>query len=167
MLRLSLSFIGITFLSLIAFLNHNPAFVDTSNFKQLHIILSTLTFAVICFSGLQAIILAIQDRKLRKDHRGFTSILPPIESMEKFLFQTLTVGFCLLTMLLISSITLFSEIYSPKLINKLILSFAAWIVIATLLVGRFYSGWRGSTAIRWTLLGTSLLILIYFGSLLL
>lgn len=159
--------IAIISLLLIAFFNHNLGFVDTSNSKQLfHIILSTLTFTAICFGGLQAIILAIQDRKLRKDHSGFTSILPSIESMEKFLFQTLTVGFCLLTILLISSITLFSEIDSPKLINKLILSFSAWVVIATLLVGRFYSGWRGSTAIRWTLFGTFLLILIYFGSLL-
>lgn len=159
--------IAIISLLLIAFFNHNLGFVDTSNSKQLfHIILSTLTFTAICFGGLQAIILAIQDRKLRKDHSGFTSILPSIESMEKFLFQTLTVGFCLLTTLLISSIILFSEIHSPKLINKLILSFSAWIVIATLLVGRFYSGWRGSTAIRWTLFGTFLLILIYFGSLL-
>lgn len=159
--------IAIISLLLIAFFNHNLGFVDTSNSKQLfHIILSTLTFTAICFGGLQAIILAIQDRKLRKDHSGFTSILPSIESMEKFLFQTLTVGFCLLTILLISSITLFSEIDSPKLINKLILSFSAWVVIATLLVGRFYSGWRGSIAIRWTLFGTFLLILIYFGSLL-
>ena len=85
--------------------------------------------------------------------------------MEAFLFQLLTIGFFLLTTLLMSSITLFSEIHSTKLINKLILSFSVWTVLAILIGGRFFSGWRGITVIFWTLLGTSLLMLIYFGSL--
>ncbi len=153
-------------LLLVLLFNHEPSFIDTSNSKQLfHIILSTLTFTTILLGAIQAIILTIQDRKLRKYHRGFFSLLPSIESMENFLFQILTIGFFLFTALLISSIVLFSEIDSHKLINKLILSFSVWVVLGILLVGRFYSGWRGVTVIRWTLLGASLLTLIYFGSL--
>lgn len=140
--------------------------IDITDSKQIfHIILSTLTFATICFGALQAIVLAIQDRKLRKYHHGFASLLPSIESMETFLFQILTIGFLLLTALLLSSVILFPEIHSQKLINKLILSFSVWLVLAILLGGRLYSGWRGSKVTRWTLLGTSLLMLIYFGSL--
>lgn len=158
--------LAIVSLLLIAFFNHTPSSIDTSDSKQLfHVILSTFTFTAIFLAALQAIILAIQDRKLRKHHRGFISLLPSIESMETFLFQILTIGFFLLTTLLISSTLLFSELYTPKLINKLILSLSVWVVLAILLGGRLYSGWRGTTVIRWTLVGTSLLMLIYFGSL--
>jgi ABC-type uncharacterized transport system permease subunit len=129
-----------------------------------HIILSTLTFSAICLSAIQAGVLAIQDRNLRKYHRGFTQLLPPIESMENFLFKTIAIGFVLLTSLLVSSVLLFSEIFSNPLIDKFILSFCVWIVLAILLSGRLCFGWRGSTVIRWTFLATSLIVLIYFGS---
>ena len=39
-----------------------------------------------------------------------------------------------------------------------------WLIYATLLWGRHQLGWRGKTAIKWTIAGFSLLILAYFGS---
>jgi ABC-type uncharacterized transport system permease subunit len=43
-------------------------------------------------------------------------------------------------------------------------SIAAWMIYALLLWGRHQLGWRGYTAIRWTLAGFALLMLAYFGS---
>jgi ABC-type uncharacterized transport system permease subunit len=40
----------------------------------------------------------------------------------------------------------------------------AWLVFAVLLWGRWKFGWRGRTAIRWTLGGFAFLLLAYFGS---
>ncbi|MBT3197796.1 MAG: cytochrome c biogenesis protein CcsA, partial [Gammaproteobacteria bacterium] len=40
----------------------------------------------------------------------------------------------------------------------------SWLVFATLLWGRHRHGWRGRTAIRWTLSGFGALFLGYFGS---
>lgn len=37
-------------------------------------------------------------------------------------------------------------------------------MIGTLLVGRRRAGWRGRTAVRWTLAGFALLVLAYLGS---
>lgn len=158
------------------------AIADTQ--QLFHLILATLTFTTLTLSGIWAMILAVQDRKLRQQHRCFPSLFPSIESMEKFLFRLLTTGFLLLTTLIISSLLLYIPVefqdanlgilkfngYAHKmdqpLINKVMLSFCVWFVLAILLGGRFYSGWRGLTVLRWTFLGTSLLITLYFGSLL-
>jgi ABC-type uncharacterized transport system permease subunit len=45
-----------------------------------------------------------------------------------------------------------------------VLSSCSWVVFAILLWGRHRLGWRGRTAIRWTLTGFGLLMLAYFGS---
>jgi len=44
------------------------------------------------------------------------------------------------------------------------LSMIAWVVFATLLAGRYRFGWRGRTAINWTISGFVILMLAYFGS---
>jgi ABC-type uncharacterized transport system permease subunit len=48
--------------------------------------------------------------------------------------------------------------------HHIVLAVSAWIVFAVLLYGRWRLGWRGRTAIRWTLGGFLLLVLAYFGS---
>jgi ABC-type uncharacterized transport system permease subunit len=45
-----------------------------------------------------------------------------------------------------------------------VLSLAAWAVFLVLLVGRVRYGWRGRTAVNWTLLGFLILLLAYFGT---
>ena len=40
----------------------------------------------------------------------------------------------------------------------------SWLTFAALLVGRHLYGWRGRTALRWTLAGFVLLLLAYVGS---
>jgi len=49
-------------------------------------------------------------------------------------------------------------------VHKTVLSIAAWVVFAILLVGRWRFGWRGRTAIRWTMSGFVTLLLAYLGS---
>lgn len=145
---------------------HNKAgFIHISNPKEvIHVVLSTLTLSSILLSAIQAGILALQDRSLRRHHRVLTKNLPSMESMENFLFRLIMMSFLLLTSVLISSGFLFTESPSSLFREKILLSFSAWLVFATLLTGRFMFGWRGQTAVRWTFLGTSLLILIYFSS---
>jgi ABC-type uncharacterized transport system permease subunit len=48
--------------------------------------------------------------------------------------------------------------------HHIVLSIIAWAVFGMLLVGRRLYGWRGRTAVRWTLAGFTLLVLGYFGS---
>jgi ABC-type uncharacterized transport system permease subunit len=47
--------------------------------------------------------------------------------------------------------------------HKTVFGIAAWIIFAALLLGRQIYGWRGRTAIYWTLAGFTSLLLAYEG----
>src|SRR5690625_6552585 len=54
--------------------------------------------------------------------------------------------------------------FAQHVAHKTVFSLAAWVIYVVLLWGRHRVGWRGYTAIRWTLAGFVLLMLAYFGS---
>lgn len=133
--------------------------------ELVHILLSTVAFSVLCITALQAVLLALQERVLRRKHAvAIMQILPPLEVMESLLFQMMIVGFVLLSFVLLSSVWCFYPFANLFLWQKLIVSLFAWLVFATLLVGRQFFGWRGAQVIRWTLGGVFLVMLAYFGS---
>lgn len=133
-----------------------------------HILLTTLTFCVLCLAAIQAVLLAWQEYELRKPRvTGIFTQLPPLEKMESLLFRTITAGFVLLTIVFVSSLISFHFYANHFLWPKLLVSLFAWIIFFLLLGGRHYLGWRGPRAIRWTLIGVFLVMIIYFGSLLL
>lgn len=132
-----------------------------------HIFLSTITFCVLCVAGLLALLLALQDYLLRrKQGVGFVERLPPLESLERLLFQVNGLGFVLLSVLITTSVYFYYDIllHSVTLLQKTLLAAVAWVIFATLLLGRFAWGWRGRKAIYGTLIGVALLFLVYFGS---
>ena len=70
----------------------------------------------------------------------------------------------MLTLALISGAVFLENIFAQHLVHKTALSLVAWVVFGILLWGRWRFGWRGRTAIRWTLTGFFALMLAYFGS---
>jgi len=84
--------------------------------------------------------------------------------MEHFLFQLIAAGFALLTLALFTGLIFVQNLFAQHLVHKTVLSLLAWLVFAVLLWGRWRFGWRGRTAIRWTLGGFASLMLAYFGS---
>ena len=132
---------------------------------ELHIFLSVVAFSLLSIAALQAVLLAIQERHLR-NHKpnGFITALPPMESMESLLFQIIWIGFIVLTLALFNGLLYLEDMFAQHLVHKTVLSLFAWLVFATLLWGRWRYGWRGRTAIRWTLIGLITLLLAYFGS---
>ncbi len=130
-----------------------------------HILLSLAAYSLFTLAALQAIVLAVQEQKLRQRHlAGLLQKLPPLQSMETILFQLISVGFILLTIGLFTGIVFIDDIFAQHLAHKTLLSLVSWCVFATLLWGRKQYGWRGKTAIKWTLIGFSFLVLAYFGS---
>lgn len=135
----------------------------------IHILLSTFAFSVLCIAALQAILLGLQEWLFRHHRQGsiIIQILPPLEIMELLLFQLITAGFILLTIVLIDSLMVFNPLFVSPIWQKLLLSLFAWIVFACLLLGRWIFGWRGRTAVRSTIIGVTLITIVYFGSVLL
>lgn len=130
-----------------------------------HILTSIIAFSLLNIAALQAILLAIQDQQL-KSHppKRFIQSLPPLQTMETLLFQMLGAGLVFLTISLVSGFLFIEDLFAQHLVHKTVLSIMAWIIFSGLLVGRSRYGWRGKTAIQWTLTGFVLLLLAYFGS---
>ncbi len=130
-----------------------------------HILISIFSYSLLTIAALQALLLAIQTRYLRNRHPGgFIRALPPLETMESLLFRLIALGYILLSLSLLSGVTYIEDIFAQHLVHKTVLSFAAWVVFAILLWGRWRFGWRGRVAVRWTLSGFAVLMLAYFGS---
>ena len=132
-----------------------------------HIIVSLLAYSFLFLAALQSLLLLFQERQLRQHQPGgYVRALPPMETMESLMFLMIFSGFSLLTLTLVSGV-LFSEAVFGKPLqftHHTVLSIAAWFVFGILLLGHWKLGWRGRTAIRWTLIGFVLLVLAYFGS---
>ncbi|MCC6134142.1 MAG: cytochrome c biogenesis protein CcsA [Candidatus Contendobacter sp.] len=132
---------------------------------ELHILIAILAYSLFSLAAAQALLLAVQDYRLR--HRrpgGFLRGIPPLTVMESLLFQMIGAGFILLGITLISGLFFLHDLFAQHLLHKVVLSFMAWCVFGVLLWGRWRFGWRGRTAIRWTLSGFTFLALAYFGS---
>ncbi len=128
-----------------------------------HILLSIASITVLSIAGFQAILLAIQERQLRIKHAlGIWKNIPPLETMESILFHMISLGFVLLTILLISSFYSYRDILWHQFLDKAVLAVSAWVVFASLLLGRKFLGWRGKSAIYFTLGGLMLLVCIFY-----
>ena len=140
--------------------------VDISVGVQTHIVVSIVSYGVLTIAACQAVALAIQDRSLQKRQtpRRFVNLLPPLQTQESILFQLLGVGFFLLSLSLVSGVMFVEDMFAQHLVHKTVLAFVSWLVFGVLLWGRWRWGWRGRTAIRWSLSGFGLLLLAYFGA---
>lgn len=130
-----------------------------------HIVLSILSYGLFTIAMFQSLLLLLQNHHLKHKHpTGLIRNFPPLQTMESLLFAFIWAGWVLLCTSLLSGWLFLDDLLAQHLVHKTFLSFTAWIVFGLLLAGRHYLGWRGPTAIRWTLAGFWLLMLAYFGS---
>lgn len=132
---------------------------------RVHVLLSLLSAGLLTLAAVHALALAVQDRLLH-GHRisPVSDRFPPLQTMERLLFQMIAVGFALLSLTLLSGLWFVADWLKQHLAHKTVLSITAWLIFGVLLWGRHQYGWRGRTAIRWTLTGYAVLIVAYFGS---
>ena len=132
---------------------------------QLHVVLSLFSAGFLTLAAAQAVTLATQDRLLHQRSQGrIVRALPPLQTMEQLLFVLIALGFFILSLALLSGLLFVDNLMAQHLAHKTVLSVIAWGLFGGLLWGRWRRGWRGRTAIRWTLSGYVLLLLAYFGS---
>lgn len=130
-----------------------------------HVLLSVIAYSVLTIATLQALFLAFQNYRL-KHKRTLTppQLMPPLQTMESLLFEMLWAGQILLSASIISGIIFLDDIFAQHAVHKTVFTIIAWLIYSLLLWGRYKLGWRGYTAIRWTLVGFAMLMLAYFGS---
>ncbi|WP_027967571.1 cytochrome C assembly family protein [Halomonas halocynthiae] len=131
----------------------------------LHALSSAMAFAVLGIAAIQAVLLGFQNHALRH-HRlsGLAKSLPPLTTMERVLFELIWTSLILLTLSIASGFMFFDNMFAQHLAHKTALSIIAWCILACLLAGHHWLGWRGMRAVRWTLIGYVVLLLAYFGS---
>jgi len=138
---------------------------DTPPGIQVHVLVSIVAYSLLGLAALMAMILAVQNHLLHNHHpAGLLKHLPPLQIMEKLLFDSITAGFIGLSLALITGFLFLENLFAQHLVHKTVLAIAAWLVFGILLIGRLAMGWRGKIAIRWTLVGFVILMLAYFGS---
>jgi ABC-type uncharacterized transport system permease subunit len=130
-----------------------------------HILLSMGAAALLFAAAVTALLLVFLDRRLRTRRiADLPSVLPPLDALEKVMFRLIGAGFGLLTLSLFTGFVFVTNLFAQHLFQKTVLSLIAWIIFGVLLMGRIRFGWRGRSAVGWTLSGFGMLALAYFGA---
>ena len=129
-----------------------------------HILLSMGAAALLFAAAVTAMLLVFLDRRLRTRRiADLPSALPPLDALEKVMFRLVAAGFGLLTLALFTGFVFVTNLFTQNLVQKTVLSLIAWLMFGVLLIGRLRFGWRGRSAVQWTLSGFGVLAVAYFG----
>ncbi len=158
------------------------AYAASLEFK-LHLVLGMLAYSLFTIAILHALLMALVERRLHQARSargaggafvadgaamlaGPFGALPPLLTQERLLFRLIAAAFALLTCTLATGITFSETLFGRPLRfdHKTLFAILSWATFALLLAGRHFYGWRGRTALRWTLSGFVLLLLAYVGS---
>jgi ABC-type uncharacterized transport system permease subunit len=141
------------------------AHAQAAEFK-LHLTLAMIAYGLFVIALLHATLMAIAERQLHSKGTVAFPSLPPLLTLEALLFRIIGAAFVFLTLTLITGIAFSEELFGRPMRadHKTVFAFLSWVVFGLLLAGRWRYGWRGRTALRWTLTGFVLLILAYVGS---
>jgi len=137
-----------------------------------HIAIATLAYSTLTIAAFHAVLMALQESRLhtRRERAGFFGAaldqLPALLTMEKLLFRMIGFGFALLSLTVLSGIVFSEQLFGQALKwdHKSVFTLMSWLLFAALLAGRRFRGWRGKTALTFTLAGFATLLLAYVGS---
>ncbi len=130
-----------------------------------HILISIVAYSILFMAACQSVLLAVLEHRLK--HRRtlrLLRLLPPLQTMENLLFDLLRAGILALTLAIGSGFAFLDNMFEQRVVHHTVLAIASWLLYAALLAGHRLLGWRGTVAVRWTLIAFSLLVLGYFGS---
>ena len=133
---------------------------------KLHLALAMIAYSLFVIALLHAALMASVERRLHQGAASFAGNLPPLLTLERLLFRMIGAAFVFLTLTLASGIAFSETLFGRPLRadHKTVFAILSWLTFGALLAGRWRYGWRGRTAVRWTLGGFVLLVLAYVGS---
>ena len=131
-----------------------------------HIAVSVVTYGLVTIAAVAALAAFVQERALkRRRSTALTRVLPPVADCEFLVVRLLMIGEGVLSIGLVTGMILAYRETGQILPfdHKTVLTVAAFVVIAGLLVAHYRSGMRGRRAARVVLLAYLLLTLGYPG----
>lgn len=133
---------------------------------RLHLALAMAAYGLFFIALLHALLMAVAERRLHQKDSSALAGLPPLLTLEQLLFRVIAAAFTFLTLTLATGIVFSEELFGRALPfdHKTIFAVLSWLTFGLLLAGRWRYGWRGRTALRWTLTGFLMLLLAYVGS---
>jgi ABC-type uncharacterized transport system permease subunit len=146
--------------------HHYVGYAGTPIFT-LHFGIAMLAYSLFIVATVHAVLMLALEKWL---HRGllppFLRTLPPLLEMEALLFRILLAAFVLLTLTVVSGLFFSEQMFGKPLTftHKTLFGIISWLIFGALLAGHYFRGWRGKTAVRWTLAGFTALLLAYIGS---
>jgi ABC-type uncharacterized transport system permease subunit len=148
-----------------------PAGAQTPAFGW-HVAVAIMAYSTLTIAAFHAVLMALQETRLhaRSAKKGWLGAaidqLPALLTMEKLLFRMIGIGFVLLSLTVLSGIVFSEQLFGRALRwdHKNVFALLSWLLFAALLAGRRWRGWRGKTALRFTLAGFATLALAYVGS---
>lgn len=147
--------------------SHTLVHSDLLLFKA-HLLIAFLAYSLLMIAALHAVLMTVAEHSLHRHAHAapIMRTLPPLLTMESWLFRIITAGFVLLSLTLLSGMVFSEELFAAPLTitHKTVFAIISWLIFAALLAGRFFYGWRGRVAVRWTLAGFIALLLAYIGS---
>ena len=164
-LVLSLAAIAVPLPALFPGLASSGAYAEATEFK-LHLALAMIAYSLFVIALLHATLMAVLERRLHHKNSSFYGNLPPLLTLEQLLFRIIAAAFVFLTLTLATGIAFSETLFGRALRadHKTIFAVLSWLIFGLLLAGRWLYGWRGRTALRWTLSGFVMLLLAYVGS---
>ena len=141
------------------------AHAQSTEFK-LHLALAMVAYSLFVIALLHATLMALVERRLHQKHTGVLGNLPPLLTLEQLLFRVIGAAFVFLTLTLATGVAFSEELLGRPLSfdHKTVFALLSWLTFGLLLAGRRLYGWRGRTALRWTLTGFLMLLFAYVGS---
>ncbi len=133
----------------------------------LHFAIAMLAYSLFFVATVHSLVMLAEEKWL---HRGvlppFIRSLPPLLEMEALLFRILLAAFVLLTLTVLSGLFFSEELFGKPFTftHKNVFAIISWFIFGGLLAGHYVRGWRGRTAVYWTLAGFTALMLAYVGS---
>lgn len=133
---------------------------------KLHLMLAIIAYSVFTIAILHAALMALADRLLHNKLKGPAAHFPPLLAIEQMFFRLVAVAFVFLSATLATGMMLSDTLFGRPLRfnHETVFAVLSWFTFAVLLWGRVVHGWRGRTALRWTIAGFVMVVLANIGT---
>lgn len=133
---------------------------------RMHLALAMIAYGLFVIALLHAALMAVAERQLHGRGSLVIANLPPLLTLERLLFRVIGAAFVFLTLTLLTGFAFSEALFGQamRFDHKTVFAVLSWATFGLLLGGRLAYGWRGRTALRWTLTGFLMLLLAYVGS---